>query len=86
MLLLYTHQITHRVKYTFNLIFKSVLDVNFEITTDKEYFKQFQSAKFSYTDKQIADELFFQSGELLFETGVKIITEVPSDSFALSFF
>lgn len=71
MLLLYTQQITNRVKYTFNLIFKTVLGVDCEITSDENSFKQFEGAKISYTQKPVGDELFFQSGNLLFETEIK---------------
>ncbi|MBI4929130.1 MAG: polysaccharide deacetylase family protein [Bacteroidetes bacterium] len=86
MLLIYTHQETNRVKYAFNLIFKSVLEINFEITTDADRFKKFSGAKISYTIKQISDEVFFRSSGLLFESGLRRITELPTDSFALSFF
>ena len=61
MLLIYTHRITNRVRYIFNLVFKSVLGIEFEITTDSEKFKQHRGAKFSYTKNRLATELFFQS-------------------------
>ncbi|MBI3501130.1 MAG: polysaccharide deacetylase family protein [Bacteroidetes bacterium] len=86
MLLLYTHQITSRIRYTFNLIFKTVLEIEFEITTDAEKFKTYDEAKISYTKKPIADELFFQSEDLLFENGIRNIFQLPSDNFALAFF
>ena len=91
MLLIYTHQITLRIRYTFNLIFTSVLGIDFEITTDKEYFKKSQEAKISYSKNKIEDELFFQCDELLFETGIKPLSgwdlsASPSDKFAKSFF
>jgi hypothetical protein len=70
MLLIYTHQITNRVKYTFNVIFRSVLGIEFEITADEGSFRQFQGVKISYSQKPLGDEIFFQSGELLFETGI----------------
>jgi hypothetical protein len=69
MLLIYTHQVTNRVKYTFNVIFKSILAIEYELTTDKDSFKQFEGAKISYSHQSIGDELFFQSENLLFETG-----------------
>src|SRR5688572_9384559 len=86
MLLIYTHQITNRVQYTFNLIFRSVLGIDFETTSDKEKFITHQKAKLSYSTKPVADELFFQSEPLLFESGIKKIKQLPSDLFALAFF
>ena len=70
MLFIYTHKITHRNKYAFNLIFKDILCIDFTLTSDVEHFKAFDGAKMSYTNNPIADELFFTSRNLLFETGI----------------
>lgn len=70
MLLIYTHKITHRNRYIFNLVFKDILGVNCTVTTDKDEFKKYDGARISYTDNPIADELFFASRNLLFETGI----------------
>jgi hypothetical protein len=96
MLFIYTHQISNRVKYTFNLIFKSILEIDFNIISDQDEFKQFEGAKLSYTLKPIGNEIFFQSSLFLFETGIKSATtfqitkegelETGEDIFALIFF
>lgn len=96
MLLIYTHQVTNRVKYTFNVIFKSVLGIEYKITSDIDTFRKFEGAKISYTQKPIANEPFFQSENLLFETGIHTIPssslfeegkiENPKDIFAFAFF
>jgi len=70
MLLVYTHKITHRNKYIFNLIFKDTMGIDFVLTTDVEQFKVAEGAKLSYTNNPVADELFFTSRNLLFETGI----------------
>ncbi|MBL0330394.1 MAG: polysaccharide deacetylase family protein [Bacteroidetes bacterium] len=70
MLLVYTHKITHRNKYIFNLFFKDTLGIDFVLTTDIEQFKAAEGAKLSYTNNPVADELFFTSRNLLFETGI----------------
>lgn len=70
MLLIYTHKITHRNKYIFNLIFKDTLGIDFTLTQDLEEFKIRQGAKLSYTINPVSDELFFASRNLLFETGI----------------
>jgi len=97
MLTIYTHQINNRVTYTFNLIFRHILNVDFKITSDADFFRQSTGAKVSYTWKPIGDELFFSSGELLFETGINSSPLFPltkkeaetghtEDIFAMSFF
>ncbi len=70
MLLIYTHKITHRNKYIFNLIFKDILGIDFALTNDADEFKKHGSAKLSYTNNPLEDELFFISRNLLFETGI----------------
>lgn len=70
MILIYTHKITHRNKYIFNLIFKDILDVDFTLISDAEEFKLFNGVKLSYTTSPVCDELFFSSRNLLFETGI----------------
>jgi len=95
MLLIYTPRVTNRIKYTFNLIFKSILGIEYELTTDPDSFKLFEGAKISYSFKNITDELFFQSSSLLFDTGInkealtvslsKNESDLPTDPFALCF-
>ncbi len=93
MLLIYTHKITNRVKYTFNVIFNSVLGIDFEITSDPEKFKQHHAAKISYTKQSLADEIHYESEKMLFEEGINTPPLSPrrgaggeADVFALTFF
>lgn len=90
MLLIYTQQITNRVKYTFNLIFKDVLGADFKLTSDSEHFNKHVGPKLSYAANALGDELFFKCEELLLNTGTSPYTPVwcehPKDVFALAFF
>lgn len=70
MLLIYTHKITPRNKYIFNLIFKNILGIDFKLTIDAGYFKKHEGPKLSYSNAPLDDELFFTSRGLLFETGI----------------
>ena len=70
MILIYTHKITNRIKYIFNLMIKELLGVDIEFTTSEESFKSFDGVKLSYTNERIGDELFFASDKLLFERGI----------------
>ncbi len=70
MLLIYTHKITHRNRYVFNLVFKDILGVDFELTSNVDDFKNSNGYKISYTQNPLCDELFFASRNLLFETGI----------------
>lgn len=70
MLLVYTHKITHRNKYIFNLLFKDIIGIDFKLTADSAEFITNTGAKVSYTNNAIGDELFFLSRSLLFEAGI----------------
>ena len=70
MLLIYTHKITHRNKYIFNLLFKDTLGVDFALTDDEADFREQPGAKISYSNNPLEDELHFISRHLLFETGI----------------
>jgi len=69
-LLIYTHKITHRNKYIFNLIFKDILGIDFSLTEEEEIFKKSSEPKLSYTLNPLCDEVYFTSRHLLFETGI----------------
>lgn len=70
MVLVYTHRLSSRNKYTFKLILGDILGMEFRITTDKDEFEKWKDAKFSYTKQALGNELFFFSTDLLFETGI----------------
>lgn len=71
MLLVFVPKITSRVRYIFNLLLHDILGVPVQFTTSREEFTSYQGAKLIY-DRQVFDKaVFFQSRELLFETGIK---------------
>lgn len=70
MLLIHTSKITGRCRYIFNLFFKDIFGIDFEITSDVVRFKEYTAEKLSYGSAPFADEVFIQSHKLLFETGI----------------
>ena len=75
MILIYSPQITNRVKYTFQLYFAETYGVSFELTSKKEQFKNFEGPKFSYAYHPIEDEIFFKSADLLFKSEISMSWE-----------
>ena len=65
MILIYCKKTSSRIEYTFNHIFKLILNKNFSITNSKSEFIDFSGYKFSYSNVPISNELFFQSNGLL---------------------
>jgi hypothetical protein len=72
MVLIYTHRLTSRSKYTFKLYFETILGIDFKITTEKEEFLNYKGPKFTYCRSPIGDEIFFNATDLLFKTGIVV--------------
>jgi hypothetical protein len=68
---IYTHKITPRVKYTFNLILKDCLGLEFTITNNIDDYKAFEGNKLSYTNQEVESEFHIAAHTLLFESGIK---------------
>lgn len=70
MLLIYTHKVTNRLKYTLNLFFKDLGTLPFELTTDKDKFDHFEGPKLVYSYRNRGEAYFIKCIDLLFETGI----------------
>ena len=70
MLLVYSHKITPRLKYTFKQIGTRILGIPLRFTTTIEDFIAHDSLKMSYTRQPLGNEIFIRSHELLFEQGL----------------
>lgn len=69
-MLIYTQRITPRLEYIFKHIFTEMLGLSYTLVTDEEAFAKSEIPKISYAYNPVADELFFQAKNLLFETGI----------------
>jgi hypothetical protein len=70
LLLVYTHKITPRLKFTFKHICKRILGLEVKFTSKVEDFIAHNSLKMSYTRQPLSSELFVRSHALLFEQGL----------------
>ncbi|WP_075342562.1 polysaccharide deacetylase family protein [Tenacibaculum agarivorans] len=73
MILVYTHKITPRVRYTFKHIFTRILSVEVDFTSKVEKFVAHNGPKMSYTTIPLGKEFFVKSTNLLFEQGISDI-------------
>ena len=81
MILIYTDYITARVTYTMDLVFKTVINTSFELTTSKEVFNNSKLSKIAYTKVNEGFDVFIKSDTLLFETDIKINLPTAENSF-----
>lgn len=70
MLLIYTHIITERLRYTLDIVFEKALQTSFQLTTDLEEFNKSRYPKLAYTKSNNGFNLFIHSDDLLFETSI----------------
>lgn len=70
-MLVYSHSITNRVRYIFNVMLGDMLGLKLNFTSDKEAFLASEEAKLSYTHSKLGDEIHFRSIGLLHEKGVQ---------------
>ncbi len=70
-MLVYSHRITNRVTYIFNVLLGDMMGLNLSFTSDREAFIESNEPKISYAHARISDELHFSSHGLLHETGLK---------------
>lgn len=72
-MLVYTHKLTERSKYIFNLIFGELLGLEYNLTTDLAAYESYEQEKLAYTMHPPASGFFVESVSLLFETGITAI-------------
>ncbi|MEJ2113958.1 MAG: polysaccharide deacetylase family protein [Flavobacteriaceae bacterium] len=73
MLLVYTHKITPRLKYTFKQVCTRILGIPVSFTTTVEEFIAHDSLKMSYTRQPLGNEIFIKEHDILFEQGISDI-------------
>ena len=71
MLLIHVPKLTHRLGYTLNVVFNHLLHVDYNITTDEDYFLRHSDAKICYGHKRLGDSIFIKCRTLLFETSIE---------------
>lgn len=77
--LIYTQQLTPRVRYVFKHIFTRMLGLTVDFTTEINEFIAHDGPKLSYTQKQLGNELHFKREGLLFEQGISDASIQVSD-------
>ena len=71
-LLIHSTKQSNRLRYTFDLIFKDVLGVDYEITDNKQTFINHDGAKLNYSVKRISEqEVHIVNVGLLFRIGIQ---------------
>tara|TARA_B110000003_G_C16639804_1_gene529757 strand:- start:152 stop:1450 length:1299 start_codon:yes stop_codon:yes gene_type:complete len=79
MLLIYTPKSTQRITYTFNHVCKRILGLQINFTSSIEEFIAYSGPKISYGKKELGNELFIQSTDLLLQEGFDSIDIVVKD-------
>ena len=71
MVLIYSASITPRLQFICSFVFKELMGVAVDITTEVETFRQYTGIKINYSQSRISDdELSIQNAKLLFENDI----------------
>ena len=71
MILIYVSNITPRVRYIFQFIFNDILNIAYELTTEKQKFEVSDLPRINYSETEIEGTVQIIPHTLLFETGIK---------------
>lgn len=69
-LLIFTPEITHRVKYSFKLIFQAILGIDLIFSSNPEEFQQSALPKINYSPANLSSGLFLKAHPILFEKNI----------------
>jgi len=69
-MLIYTPKITSRIQYSFELIFNSILNIDYDLSEDIVFFQNFSGPKLNYSKIQLENEFFINAYGLLSERGI----------------
>jgi hypothetical protein len=76
MLLIYSSNITNRLKYTLNVVFTSILNIEYQLTNNKNEYIENVGPKINYGKKPVAEnELYIFAHDILFDKGIKYYHE-----------
>lgn len=71
MLLIYTHKISPRFRYTMQQLFTRILGIEISFSSKVEDFIKHTGPKITYTKQPLQNEFFIRCNDLLFEQGIK---------------
>ncbi len=69
-MLIYSPDISPRLKYTLNLVFQTLLHVDFQVTDIKDELISYEGARLNYSREEIEGIPFLEAQGLLFEDGI----------------
>jgi len=71
MIIIYSYRNSKRLQYILGLVFKELLKVSFNYTTNIEEYKAFDGPKLHYANTPLDDSIFICSKNILFETDIR---------------
>ncbi|MDX2443366.1 MAG: polysaccharide deacetylase family protein [Bacteroidales bacterium] len=76
-LLIYTPNLTERVKFTFRFLFSEIIGVEYRITSDKAKFLRYEGPVLNYSQLPLSKGIWIHSQGLLNQTGIKRLNPNP---------
>lgn len=89
-ILIYTSRITPRIQYIFDFVLKEFSGIDFELTTNIQFFEASDLPKINYSREETTNEIHLMADEFMFEKGIsdqvkfQDLNEIGKLFFALS--
>jgi hypothetical protein len=80
-LLIYTDCMSPRISYAFDVVFNAVLNCEYEVTSDVNYFTFSTSVKIAYSKNKIDCNVYINAHSLLLETDIKNNTDTIQETY-----
>ncbi len=71
MIYIYSNSITSRLEYTLEVVFKTILQVAYQLVDKESFNKETLHPKINYSQEKLANSIWMQPHSLLFETDIK---------------
>ena len=69
-ILIYTEKLTPRIQYVFDFILREFSGIEFELTTNIQFFEASELPKINYSKEKVADEIHLVSDKFMQESGI----------------
>ena len=69
-LLIFTPKLNTRIQYIFDFILKDFSGLNFEFTTNSQFFEASDAQRINYSDQPFGYEFFLKADDFMFESGI----------------
>ncbi len=70
MIYIYSHSVTNRLEYTLDIVFKTILQVEYQLVDKETFSLELVNPKINYSDEELPNSIWIKPHSLLFESNI----------------